>query len=840
MKSHQQSKILFILVFGMILVSQISAAEILFQQEWSRIITGDQATRFTRELGETPVPTRISGQVIQKILKQSGLPTTDEAQINAWQTGLQQHGWAQFENEPEYASYQVLQLVATAEKKCLVKKYALLGQTMEAVFALTGEMLSEEAFEIDPGLGRTVFYTVLTPANFVLNQEHFQKHFFEGMLNLDYPGLEKAKAAYEKKMILLAAHEVAEYFRRKQHPVWESKLPEPTAVIDEAAETVLRHEFRNGDEKITFGSRIDWYNNPVRDNSEWIWGLNRMGHWGTLLKGYLKTGNEAYASEFNAEVIDWTVRNPAPPFRLTRVPSWRNLEAGIRMTSTWPRAFFGFLASPSFTTQAVQLMLASIWSHAEHILRFPSGMRFVNNWVIIGSTGLANVGMYYPEFQKAPVYAETGLTRLSRQLEKQVYPDGVQHELATSYHVACLHSFHQAYEVALKTDTPIPPNFRDTLESMFQYLMYVGTPLRELPPTNDAHRTDIKSWLLKGADQFQREDMRYVATFGEQGQVPDFTSYSFDWGGHQVMRSDWRKEGWYLFFDNGPCGVSHQHEDKLHVDVTAFGRDFLTDGGKGKYIPDKWRTYFLSTASHNSVLIDGQGQRRIPFSETHRATRSLKNQWFSDAQLDFAWGIYDHGYGVSQIPVTHTRFVLFKKVEYWLVVDLMEGKGAHSFDLIYHFMPAELIADAKQNQVQTNFEDGKNLQLITAANTPLAQRIATGEENPEQGWVSLTGAGRVPSPAVIFSGKHELPALMTTVIQPFQSEDIRIEKVAMKKVSRDQVEIVVHTPWGVDHWALNLAHANRLVIDGESESARVVFRREASDGQIGERFQKEF
>ena len=271
-------------------------------------------------------------------------------------------------------------------------------------------------------------------------------------MNLDYPGLEAVKQAYENKKILLAAHELAEYFRRKIHPIWQPSEITTIALIDEPAEKVLRHEFNFGDSTICFGDRIDFRNNPTNSN-EWIWGLNRMNHWVTLLTGYRKTSQEAYAQEYNSQVIDWTVRNPAPAFRLTRVPSWRNLEAGIRMSFVWPKTFFGFLQSPSFQTQAIQLMLASIWSHAEHIKRFPSGMRFVNNWVIIGSNGLAHVGMNFPEFQKAELWAETGLNRLSLQLEKQVYPDGAQHELASGYHIACLHSFYQAYESAQKTNT---------------------------------------------------------------------------------------------------------------------------------------------------------------------------------------------------------------------------------------------------------------------------------------------------------------------------------------------------------------------------------------------------
>jgi len=531
------------------------------------------------------------------------------------------------------------------------------------------------------------------------------------------------------------------------------------------------------------------------------------------------------------------VRNPAPAFQLTRVPAWRNLEAGIRMTNTWPQAFFGFLASPSFTTQAVQLMLASMWSHGEHILRFPSGIRFVNNWAIISLTGLANVGMNFPEFQRAGVWADAGLQGLSQQLNLQVYPDGMQHELATGYHLACLHSFDQAYDVALKTGTPVPANFQGTLENLYQYLMYVCTPLRELPPTNDAHRHNIESWLRKGAAQFNRPDMEYVASFGAQGEAPEFTSYSFDWGGHQIMRSDWSREAWYLFFDNGPSGVSHQHEDLLHVDVTAFGRDFLSDGGKGVYIPDKWRDYFLSTAAHNSVLIDGLGQQRIPLTETHRAKDSLKKQWFSDAQLDFAWGIYDQGYGSQPIPVQHTRFVLFKKVEYWLVIDLIQGPGKHDFEVLYHFMPTEMPLREIQNGVQTQFADGKNLQLLLASNTPLNLRVAAGEENPEQGWISLSSENRVPAPTAIFSGRRQLPAVAVTLIQPFTAEAAKVQQIELKKVSETQVDIRVHAPWGVDFWAINLAHANQVRVSGKTEAARVVFRRE---GAAAESFRKAF
>jgi len=820
------------------LINDLNGADILYEKQWSRIITGDQATRLTREIGEKVHPQKISPESIQKILTSIGLSKLSPAKLDAWRSGIAKYGWAQQENEPEYEDYLATQLIIQqkAPGKVLVRQFGLLGQTLEAIFDLKGTRLNLQVIQIPEILDRTVFFTVKSPANFVLNQEHFQKHFFEGMLNLDYPGLEKVKKAYQAKKILLATHETAEYFRRKQHAIWTMKPPERIRNRDDAAEKVLRHEFEYKGKPIHFGDRIDWYNNPV-DNSEWIWGLNRMGHWVTLLNGYLKTGNEAYAAEYNLEVIDWTVRNPAPAFRLTRTPAWRNLEAGIRIATTWPRTFFGFLASPSFQTQTVQLMLASLWSHAEHIKRFPSGMRFVNNWVIIGSNGLANVGMNFPEFQNAALWTSTGLKRLSEQLAKQVYPDGVQHELAPGYHIACLHSFQTAYENALKTKTPVPPQYASTLEKMFEYLMYVSTPSREVPPSNDTHRYSVTHWLEIGANQFNRDDMLFVATNGERGQQPQDVSHFFEWAGHAAMRSDWSDEAWQLFFDVGPCGVSHQHEDKLNIDISAYGRDFITDGGKGLYVPDKWRDYFLSTASHNTILIDGLGQNQIPDPTTHRSQKNLSSHWFSTEKLDYAYGIYEHGYGPERLPVSHSRLVLFKKQDYWLVLDYIQGESKHQFDLLYHFTPGEVAVDTKNLSVKTLFKDGKNLSLMATSTADLKLKVVQGQENPEQGWISDSKKARIAAPTAIYSGQAELPVLIATIIKPSSechtSENSNlIKKIQFENLTNEQANLKIISDLGDDLWWINLKNRASLLIGNQKIAAKLNFIRKKNSSEI--------
>ncbi|MCK5853525.1 alginate lyase family protein, partial [bacterium] len=660
-------------------------------------------------------------------------------------------------------------------------------------------------------------------AMFILNQEHFQKQFFEEMLNLDYPGLEKVKNAYKEEKKLLAAYEVAEYFRRMKHPVWENSPPIKKNISDIAADKVVRHEFAFGDSTIHFGKRIDYRNNPTK-NTEWLWGLNDMRHWVTLLDGYINTSNEIYAREFNRDVIDWTVRNPAPPFRLTRNPSWRNLEAGDRMAYTWPQSFFGFLASPSFQTQAVQIMLASMWSHGQHITHFPSGLHFSSNWSIVESNGLVDLGMYFPEFKDAKKWVDTGFRRLSNQMDLQIYPDGVQHELASGYHYYCLRSFYKAYDVALKTGTSIPLDYTNTLEKMYEYLMYISSPARMAPPCNDSGRFSVGDATKIGAETFKRQDMLYIATNGKEGIEPQKTSLQFPYAGQSVMRSDWSPQSWYLFFDAGPTGVNHQHEDKLHISVSAFGRIFLTDGGKGSYIPNKWRRYLISTQAHNTIIIDGQSQQRIPQKKTHRTETPLINQWISNDKMDFASGTYSSGYGDEHIDVVHSRYIIFKKKEYWLVLDVLKGKGEHKFESLFHFTPCSLKTDSQTNTIETLFDDGRNIKITSKSTTPLNLNIIEGAENPEQGWIVFSGK-RVAAPTAVFSGRTFLPLTIATVIQPFMDQTASKLHIEFKKQSNAQANIILHFDNYDDHWIINLEKKNQLIIDNKEEQKAVYFSR---------------
>ncbi|MBM3473998.1 MAG: hypothetical protein FJX75_12075, partial [Armatimonadetes bacterium] len=114
----------------------------------------------------------------------------------------------------------------------------------------------------------------------------------------------------------------------------------------------------------------------------------------------------------------------------------------------------------------------------------------------------------------------------------------------------------------------------------------------------------------------------------------------------------------------------HQHEDKLTVDVWGYGQEMILDPGRYTYAATKWRSYFFSTLSHPTMLVDGGGQnRRATPRDTWVPREPRENRWVSTPDLDFVCGSYEDGYPGAD-DVIHVRKVLFVKPSYFIVSDL--------------------------------------------------------------------------------------------------------------------------------------------------------------------------
>jgi len=594
-------------------------------------------------------------------------------------------------------------------------------------------------------------------------------------LNLTLPALSRVRAATDAGDADRAAAELLSYFRQRTAPQWyfaaDQPPPPKPGAADAAAEKVLRREYAFVGKPATLTHDLDWNANPLND-VEWPIELNRHYTWVALGRGYWNTGNERYAADFVYQLRDWVNDNPRPTSPRGGRYTWRTLECGIRLSGSWPETFYRFVNSPSFTPEVLSTMLGSMWEQADYLAKFPSGG---GNWLVAESAGLVTFSILFPEFTDSAQWQKLAFDRLSQEMDRQVLPDGAQVELTPHYHSATLGSFLAATRIAQLNGVPLPGNFGTGLERMFAYLAYVAKPDGYIPMFNDSDHDDAYA-RLRGEPLVTRPDLRWVLTGGKEGAAPGFASLAFPWAGQYVMRSGWDRDALYLAMDAGPYGLGHQHEDKLQVDVHAYGRSHILDPGRFTYA-GRWRGHFVSTAAHSTLLVDGTGQnrRRTP-SSTWVTDHPLPNRWLTNDDFDFAAGSYADGYGKND-DVLHVRKVFFARPDYWIVTDLLLGRdgytGEHEAAVQYQFGAPGATADEKPHLVCSHNEDA-NLAVLPLAARPLEVDLHEGEDNPPAGWIgwSLHRALKEPATMAVFRQKGAVPTQLDCLLFPYRGADL--------------------------------------------------------------------
>ncbi|MCX6910947.1 MAG: heparinase II/III family protein [Verrucomicrobia bacterium] len=619
-------------------------------------------------------------------------------------------------------------------------------------------------------------------------------------LDLDLPALSAVKKSVKAGHIAAAKAALAKYLHQRTTPHWlfdwrqpAFRDPKNRARSVAAADKVLQHKFdypKGPGQKGTldFGAKIDWTANPTEGEARthlWNESINRHFHFRTLADAYWETGQDKYAKEIADEILDWTASNPAPLLASGNgmpngCKAWQTLTTGIRLADTWPHALYRCLGSPAFSDDAICAMFKSVYEQARHLVRWPT----VGNWLTAEANGLYSAGALFLEFRQARDWRRIALERLYKQLDDEVYPDGMEYELAAGYNCWVVRQFSDILELAdlngLRGE--VPADFLAKMEKMFNYLLYASMTNGQIPGLNDANNTDIRKELATGFKLFpQRQDFQFVATGGKSGHAPAETSHAFPYVGHYVMRSGWDKDATYLLFDAGPFGFGHQHEDKLHFVLWSHGRQLVLDPGNFLYDNSRWRRYVLSTAGHNTIMVDGQNQNRhgrketyfwprpwttvgsdskqtvgrdsvepaVPHSVCARdgSTESRPTgktfappdtRWFSTPEADCAVGSYADGYGPGNaIAVTHQRRIVFVKPEkIFIVMDTLTPRDdrEHRYEALFHLDAANATVDEPTKAVRTDNAD-TTLAIVPLAGDGLAVQFVKGKEDaPVQGW----------------------------------------------------------------------------------------------------------
>jgi asparagine synthase (glutamine-hydrolysing) len=551
----------------------------------------------------------------------------------------------------------------------------------------------------------------------------------------------------------------------------------------------------------------NWFRNPLTGESapadrHWaeipdfsfgdiklIWEASRFSPVYVLVRAYALTHNERYVGAFWTLVEDWASHNP-PQLG----PNWKcGQEASFRMM-TWCFGLYAFLSSPHSTPErvvALSTMIAVTAARIEAYIGYALSQN--NNHGISEAMGLFTVGLLFPEFQRAESWRSRGKKLLTRQALTQIYPDGAYIQHSMNYQRVMLHDFFWALRLAELNGSPFSRDVYAQLLRSAEFLdsitdahsgcvpNYGNNDGALVLPLTDCDYGDFRPTLQAAYYLCVRQrrlrtgpwDEALVWLFGRQAldapvasgatQQP-LTSTS----GYSVLRG-W--DSWAMI----RCAVYHDrpaHADQLHLDLWWRGLNIALDSGTFLYnAASPWDGAFLSTAAHNSVMVDGQDQMRrfsrflwIDWARGSKLQHTIDGEWES-------WSGEHNGY--KRLGVSHRR-TIERRGDVWNVRDDILGHGHHQVRLHWLLPDFPAVVDDSAGTVQLKTPKGlvhirvkcathASFTLVRAGERLAGNASRLGESTC--GWVSSTYASKQPALSLTLEAYGKLPIMFETVFE---------------------------------------------------------------------------
>ena len=381
-----------------------------------------------------------------------------------------------------------------------------------------------------------------------------------------------------------------------------------------------------------FAGALNIRDTAVVSDIKYVWEPSRHQHLSALA---FASNAEQHADYIVKSLDSWLHANPY----LYGVHWTSSLELAERVLSwalLYPRIANHVASDQDFRGR----WLASIYLHLTRIARKLSLYSSANNHLIGELVGLFVGSSCFNFWPECSVWRKLARKLLEREIRLQVGEDGVDREQAMSYHLFTMELFLLAFAIGRNTGCPFSAGFARRLRGMAGFLDTVATSSGDLPwygDSDDARGfvlsegesalevTTQLAGLLFAEPQWLR--FRNTATEAARALVPDLVPILdhsvqapatprdlFPDAGLACVRTN--DERVRLLMDFGPLGftstAAHGHADALSLWLSIDDEYFLVDAGTYAYHSHpEWRTFFRSTAAHNTACVDGRNQSEM-------------------------------------------------------------------------------------------------------------------------------------------------------------------------------------------------------------------------------------
>jgi hypothetical protein len=517
-----------------------------------------------------------------------------------------------------------------------------------------------------------------------------------------------------------------------------------------------------------FAGALNIRDTDVVSDIKYVWEPSRFQYLSALA---FAANGEEHADYIVRSLDSWLSANPY----LQGVHWTSSLELGERIIAwalLYPRIAGQVAGDDNFRRR----WLDSIYLHLTRIAGKLSLYSSANNHLLGELVGLFVGSSCFDFWPECSGWRSLAQKLLEREILLQVGEDGVNREQAMSYHLFTMELFLLAFAIGRNTGCSFSAEYAARLGRMAEFLDTVATSSGDLPWYGDSD--DARGFVLSEADSALDVTMqlaglllaepswlrfRGTPTEATRALVPDLLANLehvapataapcelFPEAGLACVRThDGRVR---LLMDFGPLGLgstaAHGHADALALWLAIDNEYFLVDAGTYAYHSHpEWRSYFRSTAAHNTAWVDGCSQSEIAgrFLWSAKATARLLR--FEDTPGQVTIEAEHDGYKRLPEPVIHRRTVGFDRANGDISIeDNFRCHGRHEIELFFHMHEEAVILRVSDGEAKVGWR-GRQI-AFSSPDRNARWEIISGSENPKLGWRSRRFNQKMPIPTL--------------------------------------------------------------------------------------------
>ena len=356
------------------------------------------------------------------------------------------------------------------------------------------------------------------------------------------------------------------------------------------------------DDTITFlhsSKKMQWKSTWEFEEKEALWNYNLhyFEYLFPLVKAWKETGEKKYIDKCMEIISGWIDGNPKGTS-----PAWSSYTTALRIV-TWI-SFFGYVKD-DIEVKFKEKFMVSL--HEQYVyLAGHLEKDILGNHYFEDLKSLVLASIFFNDnavFKKA--FADFKL-----ECKEEILPDGMHFELSPMYHKIIFEGILRIV-LALRSVGQKDDEIEALIQPMLDVAYSLEKGLKRIPLFNDGGNNVAKSLesLVKVAKNL--------------GYLPNEKN-CFESCGYYIFQKKIGDSNWKMVVDAGQPGPQyipgHSHCDAMSFELFCNGNPVVVNCGTYGY-QCKERTFYRSTAAHNTVMIDGIEQSQC-WSRFRLAKRS--------------------------------------------------------------------------------------------------------------------------------------------------------------------------------------------------------------------------